>query len=75
MKYKFGETIVSEKHTHSFDSIKLVKVKADNPRYSIAKNGTWSFVTRYCSCGEEKAIDLFPRQHAEAYIEGLLERG
>ena len=74
MKYRFGVTKV-EKHEHSFDSIKLVRIEADNPRYSIAKNGAWSFIVRYCSCGAESAIDYLHREDAEERLELILERG
>jgi hypothetical protein len=62
-------------HIHSYDSIKVVKVIADNPKYSIDKHGTWAFLTKYCSCGDEKNVDYLPRKVAEEKLELLLERG
>lgn len=73
--FKFGYTPKSEKHEHSFDSVKIVKVEADNPRYSIAKSGTWSFIVRYCECGAESPIDYLPREAAEERIDLIMERG
>lgn len=71
MNYVFGKTKV-DKHICSFDSVKLVKVIADNPRYSVADKGAWSLLTRYCSCGAERAFDLMRREDAEERLEQLI---
>lgn len=75
MKYKFGLTPKLQKHEHRFDYVKVVKIEADNPNYSIAKNGTWSFIVRYCECGTESVIDYLPREAAEERIDLIMERG
>lgn len=59
-------------HHHSFDSIKTVKVIADNPKYSIAKHGAKSLIVRYCSCGKELGIDYLPREAAAEKLELLI---
>ena len=59
-------------HVHSYDSIKIVKVIADNPRYSISKYGTKSLIVRYCNCGRELAVDYVRREDAEGKLEALI---
>lgn len=59
-------------HIHSYDSIKIVKVIADNPNYDMAKNGAWSMLIRYCSCGAGRSTDFLKRKDAEEKLEALL---
>jgi len=61
-------------HIHSFDSIKIVKVIADNPKYDMSKNGVWSLLVRYCECSHEQAVDLVHRKDAEGKLEAILEQ-
>lgn len=59
-------------HEHSFDSIKLKDVIADNPKYSIGRSGAWSLLVRYCECGKEVAFDYKKRKEAKEYLELLI---
>ncbi len=59
-------------HVHDFGSLKIEDIVADNPNYSIAERGTWSFLTRYCSCGSSKAIEMIRRQKAIDRLEQLI---
>jgi len=63
---------MKQPHIHSYDSIKIVKVIADNPKYDMSKNGAWSFITRYCNCGAERTLDMVHRQDAEGKLEALI---
>ena len=62
-------------HQHDFNSVKIVKVIADNSNYRIDKNGTWSLLVYCCYCGAEKAFDMLQREAAEERLEAILERG
>lgn len=66
---------MKQPHVCSYDSIKVVKVIADNPQYDMSKHGIWALLNRYCSCGNEKAFDYLHRKDAEEKIEALIERG
>lgn len=74
MKYVFGET-KTDKHEHSFDSIKVKNVTADNPDYNMDKFGVWALIVRYCRCGEELAEDFLQRDKAQEKIDLIMERG